>query len=340
MTHPLVPIADSSIATDNSLLQQSAESADQPRTWGVGIVGLGQQGLFQLERIQLCAEVRVTAAFDPNPQRRNLAAGLECDFADELSSVIESTATDAVFLTEELNETTAAEVLRGGRHLVIDRPWMLTHAELLSIHHQAQSSQRIATYFCPWRWTADFLVASTAIRSGRVGELRTVLFSSFMKHLPGDPGNAGPLREFGFGLLDQMLTLVNSRPESVFATFPFHGQQVHERGFTALIRFENGCLSQLSLESDSRLGYRTGWMLEGIQGSYRGERLYTETPDGEIVDEPIQRPNFVHDPFLTELISAWHGKPTTLPSLADAARIVTLINAIERSAETGHVVRL
>ena len=83
-----------------------------------------------------------------------------------------------------------------------------------------------------------------------------------------------------------------------------------------------------------------GWMLEGTQGSYRGERLYTETPDGEIADEPIQRPSFVADPLLNELTSAWHGKPTTLPTLEDAARIVSLINTIERSAETGHVVRL
>ena len=340
MTHPLVPIADTSIATDSILLQQSAEFADQPRIWGVGIVGLGQQGLFQLERIKLSADVRVTAAFDLDPQRRNLAAGLGCVFADELSSVIESTATDAVFLTEELIKTTAEEVLRVGRHLVIDRPWKLSHEELQSIHQQAQSSRRVAIYFCPWRWTADFLVASTAIRSGRVGELRTVLFSSFMKHLPGEPGNAGLLREFGFGLLDQLLTLVSSRPESVFAKFQFHGQQVHERGLLAIIEFENGCTAQLNLESDSRLGYRTGWMLEGTQGSYRGERLYTETPDGEIADEPIQRPSFVADPLLNELTSAWHGKPTTLPTLEDAARIVSLINTIERSAETGHVVRL
>jgi hypothetical protein len=102
----------------------------------------------------------------------------------------------------------------------------------------------------------------------------------------------------------------------------------------------NGCTAQIEIRTRTRLSHRTGWMLEGVAGSYRGERLFTTTPDGEIVDEPLLRPEVSGNVFVDELVSAWQGKRSTLPTLADAARVVDLLEAVELSAASGQTVSL
>ena len=81
-------------------------------------------------------------------------------------------------------------------------------------------------------------------------------------------------------------------------------------------------------------------MLEGATGSFRGDRLFTETADGEIVDEPIEKPPFPAESLIGQLVTAWRGEPTTLPTLADAAEVVQLIEALEQSLVSGEVVRM
>ena len=81
-------------------------------------------------------------------------------------------------------------------------------------------------------------------------------------------------------------------------------------------------------------------MIEGSIGSYKIDRLYTMTPDGEIVDEPLLRSPAPFDPFIDELFASWSGKTTTLPTLSEASRVIRLIEAIESSATSGEVVQI
>ena len=132
--------------------------------------------------------------------------------------------------------------------------------------------------------------------------------------------------------------MTESFPCSVISKILGSGVDQHTSGFMATIEFANGCIAHIDANPRSRLGDRTGWILEGTTGSYRNDKLYTVASDGEIVDEPVQRPSLSGDPFIAELTSLWSGKATTLPTLADAARVVQLIEAIEQSQKRGEVI--
>ena len=127
-----------------------------------------------------------------------------------------------------------------------------------------------------------------------------------------------------------MLVLIDSTAKNVKCENGADASALIEGGFLARFDFSNDCIAQIEVNTKSRLGFRTGWMLEGESGSYRSDRLYTETDDGEIIDEPLVRQAAPADPFLNELVAAWQRQPATLPSLGDAARVMQLIEAIER----------
>ena len=160
------------------------------------------------------------------------------------------------------------------------------------------------------------------------------------QRLPGEEDFTDVLREFGYHWLDQLLLLTESAPQRVFAQRFYDETRKIEFGFLAIIDFANGCTARMEVDTRSRLGYRTGWMLEGSSGSYRHDKIYTVTLDGEIVDEFVQRSTIPKDPFVTELVLLWRGETTMLPTLNDVARVVRLIEAIEESDQNGKVVEL
>jgi predicted dehydrogenase len=308
--------------------------------WRVGIIGINSAGLYLLERLSLTPNIRIVGAFDPDPARRGLADHFGCALWKELPSTLAALETDVLFFAGEISTNVISMVLGNGQHVVLHEPWRLSSDVLFDLSKSATTTNRVATVSCIRRWSADFVGAMTANNSGRLGTLQTVRFSSCEQGIPLDNSSAGMLREFGYHWLDQLLILIDSAPVRVFARRFFEDGETYDHGVWATIEFANGCLAQIDLQSRSRLSHRTGWMLEGSTGSYRNDRLYTTTAEGEIVDEPLPHSERPADPLIDELKLAWQGETTKLPTLANAARVVKLIEAIEQSAELCEVIRL
>jgi hypothetical protein len=91
-----------------------------------------------------------------------------------------------------------------------------------------------------------------------------------------------PEVQFGPHGFDQLLQLVPADPTSVWAR-----RLPEEDGFLAVIDFADGSFGQIDFRRRSRTGQSSGWVLEGATGSYRGGRLITLSPDGELIDEPV-----------------------------------------------------
>ena len=308
----------------------------------VAVGGLSPSGLYLLERLSLCSEIQVVGAFDSDPARLRMAAGLSCALWELPVDVpVLPELVDFLFVVDGVSSDTVSKALVAGQHVVIDQPWRVSSMELQTLQGLATTTSRIATTVSLRRWSADFVAALAAMRTGRIGTLTSARFFSCERRVASERLSASVLREFGYHWLDQLLVLVPSAPARVFGKRLLGSGPETDDGFLALIDFANGCTAQIEVNTNSRLGHRTGWMLEGELGSYRQNRLFTETTDGEIVDEPSPRSNLgATDPFLNELVTAGRGEPTALPTLAEAAGVLRLIEAIEASADRGEVVRL
>ena len=315
-------------------------SSSHATPWRFGMLGIGQSGLFYLESLSLSADIRLVGAFDSDPQRLALAAGSGCPLFNKNDSLLSPTVADVLFLVDDFFEEVAKAALQSGQHVVIDRPWSVSSEALRSLNELALTSGRTVTVASPGRWSANFRSAMSALQTGRLGNLHSVRLSSCEKRVPGETSPMGVLREFGYRWIDQLLALVESIPVRVYAKMLNDGQPEQDLGFLAVIDFANGCTAQIEIDTRSRLGFRTGWMIEGSTGSFRNDRLYTETDDGEIVDEPLTHSNSSTNSFINEWIATWNGSPTTVPTLADAATVVQVIEALERSSRSGDAVQV
>ena len=303
----------------------------EEKPWRVEVIGLSSAGLFYLERLRLSDDICLVAAVDGDPGRRIRAAGMGCPLAEQPGSAI----SDATFFIEDLCASAVSAALKCGQHVVIHRPWLLTPDELQSLNDEAIAAGRTATTTCQRRSSTDFSAAMTAIRTCRLGTLKSAHFLSYEQSIPVEGSFAGTVQEFGYHLLDQLLVMNGSSADSVFATRFGNGDKAPDTGFTAHIRFKNGSVAQIEVNTASRLGYRSGWMLEGSSGSYRNDRIYTVVPDGEIVDEPLLPAAVPCDQFVHDLVATWRGAMTTLPTLNHVADVIRVINAIEESQTIG-----
>ena len=310
------------------------------KTWRVGIVGLNPVGLFLLEQFRLIPGVCIAGVYDRDPSRCRLANECVCPVWEHPSQALSAGDVDAVMLVDHVSSEFVVSAMKSGMHVVLDRPWTLSGPQVRGLVDLARGSSAQATFVCLRRWSSDFLAAAAAIKTGRIGTLRSARFVSHEMCIAAESASWRFLAEVAFTLSDQLLMLTESGVRHVFAERLHSPAGTQNTGLIATLEFENGCVAQFDLQTQSRLSQRTGWMLEGVKGSFREDRLYEVTSDGEVIDEPLPCPTIPANGFVQELVSSWNGQPSLLPTLADAARVVQLTEMIERSVDTHEVVRM
>lgn len=108
----------------------------------------------------------------------------------------------------------AEAALRAGKHVVVEKPFVLDLAEARVLAQCAHSCERVLSVFQNRRWDSDFLAVREAIGAGQIG--RIVHFEShFDRYRPEvrerwreqDVPGAGPWFDLGPHLIDQALVL-------------------------------------------------------------------------------------------------------------------------------------
>lgn len=306
--------------------------AEESQTWRVGIVGGNPNGLFLAERMRLHPSICLVGAFDPNPDQLKLLISDSCPAWRSIESAATSSEIDVLIFADGYGEDDVAQALRHQRHVVLDRPWQLTAAALRRLDGLAQSVDRSVSVVSYRRRSTTFLAAWEA--KARVGPLHSVRYASYEQTLATDPNAAGFLQEFGYDRIEQLLQLVDSTPVRISARQFFDPDSRRDIGFLATIEFASGCTAQIEIQSRSRLSYRTGWMLEGANASFRNQRLYTTAADGEIIDEPAPTPVVTDNDFAQNLIATWQDKAEAARRMTETAQVMRVMELIQQAASS------
>lgn len=307
-------------------------------TWRVGIAGLNPSGLFTLEQLSLDSRFTIVEIAATDQVEANLIESLRYPISTKPANILASPETDLVFVNEEIDFDTINAALRQGKHIVCHDPWMFSADQWSSLRKLASVEPKPNTISALIRWSSEFTVSDLAIRSNRLGCLKSVRMTICDKAIP-EREVVDVLRDFGFERLFQLVSLVSSQPQSVYARrFCNIGKQ--DIGFLAMISFADGCLAQIEINTDSRLSFRTGWILEGSTGSFRNDRLYTTADDGEFVDEPFVPPAMPSILFGDEIARNLQPGEENEQHVDRIIRSMRLIEAIEWSAKDGTSVDL
>lgn len=306
--------------------------------FGVGVIGCSAASRFFCERLSLRTDLSLVARWvdlertvDERWQLTGVTSPQSVQYLMPFD-VMKAPEPRLVYFAAGSPLDWMIEALARAKSILVEDPQSLTVEELQRLAKIARDCHQVAAIYEPRRWDGDFLLAQSALKSGRLGELRRLRYTVHDKCLPNETFSRGVARELGTPVLDQLLQLIEtSGLTTSTATAPiawrhFPSAHDHSEGFVASFEFAENISAIIEIQTRSLLGFRSGWMIEGTDGAYRNGRLYTRTADGEIVDEPLPPPPTSRDPFLDALVSSLRGRASDLPTVRDAVRVATLLS--------------
>ena len=276
-----------------------------------------------------------------------------CDY-DEYDDLLESGAVDAVYIAmpNEMHADFAQRAMAAGVHVLCEKPMATTIADARAMTRAAQRAgvQLMVAYRL--HFDPATLKAIDLARQRRAGDLRIFasLFSSPVER--GDIRLAGKGRG---GLFDLGIYCVNAA-RMVFRNEPTDVVAMHA-GFgkgrfrevpemtAALLRYPGDRLAMFTCSLSAYRG--STWSAVALRRLVRMEPAYTyheplvlqvRTPSGARV-----RRYGVHDQFAAELdhfVARIRSGRKTEPSAREGEADIRILDAIDRSARTGRVVRL
>lgn len=260
----------------------------------------------------------------------------------------------------------AERALRGGKHVVVEKPFTLDSAEAARLGALARERGRCLAVFHNRRWDGDFLTVRQLLEQGRLGKLYS-FESHFDRYRPQvkkrwkeeeGPGG-GTMWDLGAHLVDQALQLFGM-PESISADLGrqrpearavdwFHlllryrelrvilrsGSVVHEPWPRFVLQGQADAYIKYGLdpqEEQLKAGLRPGMAGWGAESAERHGRLSR----GGIVPTVPGR----YEEFYRQLAAAMAGEGPVPVTAESAGQVIRVLEAALRSAAEGRIVSL
>jgi len=180
----------------------------------VGLLDFGLAGsVFHAPLIRACEGLQLAAIGSRGFEGKRVPEGVRCANVDavmgdpDIELVVVATPNDS-------HAALARQALAAGKHVVIDKPFVLRAADAEALIALARTQNRCLSVFHNRRWDADFLTAQQVIADGNLGAMSYAEFH-FDRYRPQlkarwreQPGEgAGVLYDLGPHLIDQACCL-------------------------------------------------------------------------------------------------------------------------------------
>jgi scyllo-inositol 2-dehydrogenase (NADP+) len=336
---------------------------------GIGIAGLGRSGMYHIERIGLRDDCRIVALYDDCPAAQQRARLETAQAHERWDDFLANPQIELVLLATPPahHAELANQALAAGKHVIVETPLGLNLAEADALVAAGTRAERCLCVAHTRRWDDDFRTAQRALAGGELGRPLVMKFINWhFNTLPRRDGSVskadlsstsgyshlgsvdwhghaqtggGVLWEFGIHYFDQLLLLAGCLPQMVYGrVFPSATSESVDDGFLAIVSFPDHLVAHVEVHRAAAAPLPTGWTIVGARGCYAGFTQFTPTPEGEIVDVPLNPVSADPDEFYLEVIRHIRtGAPNPVPA-SQARSVIALIEAIRRSARTGQVV--
>ncbi|AQP54191.1 dehydrogenase [Vagococcus penaei] len=289
------------------------------------IIGLGGMGSYHArELIKETDGVIAYGAYDINPEQLVKATDLGLKVYDTLDAVLNDSDVEAVLIAtpNDSHKELAIKALEAGKHVVCEKPVMMTSEELAEVLAVAKETNKVFMVHQNRRWDKDFLIIRDLYQSREIGELFQI--ESRVHGANGIPGDwrhlkaqgGGMLLDWGVHLLDQLLFLVDSPIKSVAADLSFVlGDEVDD-GFIAYITFENGVKSIIEVGTTNFIKLPR-WYAKGLEGTAVVE-------DWDLSGQVVKQTGFIDHHRLVPIQAGQGLTKTMAPPSEEATTIFPL----------------
>lgn len=251
---------------------------------GVGVVGYGPyggMGYLHGTAVTATAGLEFVAACDRDGDRRKAA---EHDFAGVRAhaTVAELAGDDAVdvaivALPPVSHAQVAMELLRAGKHVVLEKPLCLAVTDADALIAEARTGGQVLTVHQSRRWDQDFRALRQAVDHGLLGEIFNIeTFVGGFEHPcrawhSEDTVSGGTVYDWGSHHIDWIVQLLGTAPSSVTAVG--HKRVWHDitnlDQLRVRMRWDDGREAEF-LSSDVAAVRRPKFYVQGTQGTLAG----------------------------------------------------------------------
>jgi scyllo-inositol 2-dehydrogenase (NADP+) len=303
-----------------------------------------------------------------DPEKRQQAASAHgCSTFAEFHEVLHDDKVDLVVLAtpNSTHAELAVRALEHGKHVLTDKVMCLNIGECDRMISAAERNNRLLTVFQNRRFDGDFTTVRSLIDAGELGDVRWIEmawqgFGAWRGWRGRSDMGGGKIYDLGVHMVDQLLVLFPEDVDSVYCRthYDFPDCEVESEGLI-VVTFEGGRtgvvdVSSLAAVKKPRFYVRgmkgtfvkTGLdpqekaMMEGdIDAAREPEEHYgtLKTADSE---RPVPTQAGRWRAFFENLGEALAGRAEPVVTLAQARRVIAVLDAAKRSALTKEVVRV
>ncbi len=342
----------------------------------MAIVGFGGMAGWHYDEIQTIEDLEVAGIWDIREERRSFAAEKGIHVYAGLEELLADPETDLVLIAtpNDVHKPVAIAAMRAGKNVVSEKPVTLSSEDLQEMIRVSEETGRFLTVHQNRRWDEDFLTVKKILEEGKLGELfRVESRVHGSRGIPGDwrqekEHGGGMILDWGVHLLDQMLLLLGDVPLCrVYATVTHVTNQLVDDGFYAELTFANGVTALVEVGTNNFVSlprwYVLGtdgtaviedWNLKGriVRASGVDEKDVTPVitaagltktmaprRDDSIFMEELPVVKSDVREFYYNVMAVMEGREESRIRLPQVMRVMKLMEAIEKSAETGEAVR-
>jgi predicted dehydrogenase len=238
------------------------------------IVGYGTMGVTHRKKLATVEGVEVVGAVDIDPVREQYADEDGLHVYPNLTAALEDESTDFVFICtpNDSHRPIAEAALGAGKHVMCEKPAMLSSAELETVVALAEEKGLVFAVHQNRRWDEDFLSIKALYDGLTIGPIHYIETRSHgSRGIPGDwrklkASGGGMLLDWGVHLVDRLLILVGSPVVGVFGRLSYVLGNEVEDGFKAYLTFANGVEALIDVSTTSYIPLPK-WLVQSTRGS-------------------------------------------------------------------------
>ncbi len=241
--------------------------------YNVALVGYGTQGVYHQKNINENDEIDMTVigSFDIDPAADVDARESGLRVYENVEDLLADPDVDIVFICtpNDSHFPYAMQALKAGKHVLVEKPAMLSSAEMEEASTLAEKSGLMLMVHQNRRWDPDFAVIKKVYDDKTIGEptyLESRVHGS--RGIPGDwrrqrAHGGGMILDWGVHAVDRVLMMVDSPVIDVFGKRSFALGNDCDDGFRAYLTFENGFQAFFDISTTAYIPESMFWMQSG-----------------------------------------------------------------------------
>lgn len=343
----------------------------------LGIVGFGFMGHCDAQMLQTFPkeEIELVAVADINPEQMKDAPA-EVETYASIDEMLEKADINTVMISTpnpshlEMVEKSAA----AKKSIICEKPAAMTVKEFDRMVQVTKESNVLFTVHQQRRWDKDYRIMKEVFDNKLVGDMYVVKsqlygFNGNMHdwHIYPEMGG-GMLYDWGVHLIDQILDMIPSEIDSLYADLRNVINEKVDDYFNIMIKFKNGITAEIELGT-YYLTPKRAWFIGGNKGSalidgFDGEgkivrtkhllenvpgkitmtaagptRSFGPAEPGLLIDEPLPETTASQRDYFVHFLKAFNGEEELIVKPQQVRKVLEVMEAVRLSAKTNSSIK-